>query len=222
MRCYSCESKIGRDEGHTGDKGTYYDGKALCETCYFDEPCATVLYGNSEDPRIISYARNETDGDFAVQWHSTDPWRGHYETKSDSYALVNTAELLAYHDSEQMLAKFDKRIRQLFDKNAIEYARVFARSSNVFYQNYDLYVKRDQSLLASLLVEKAKQEVDYRNPSWYKGIVFEEKALNRLSELFPEEKIETDHDAVKMVAKYGDRMFGELQKRIGEQRDNYG
>ena len=52
----------------------------------------------------------------------------------------------------------------MFDEHEIDYARVFARSSNVFYQNYDLYVKKDQALIAKLLVEKAKAEVDYDNP----------------------------------------------------------
>ena len=34
-----------------------------------------------------------------------------------------------------------EEIRELFDEHGIDYARVFARSSNVFYQNYDLYVR---------------------------------------------------------------------------------
>jgi len=53
---------------------------------------------------------------------------------------------------EDMLKNFDERIRELFDEHDIDYARVFARSSNVFYNNYDLYVKKDQELLGSLLV----------------------------------------------------------------------
>jgi len=63
-----------------------------------------------------------------------------------------------------MLKEFDERIRELFDNAGIECARVFARSSNVFYQNYDLYVKKDQELVGRLLVAKAKAEVDYNNP----------------------------------------------------------
>lgn len=55
---------------------------------------------------------------------------------------MNTAELLAWHESEKMLKDFDERIRELFDEHDIDYARVFARSSNVFYSNYDLYVKK--------------------------------------------------------------------------------
>jgi len=162
MKCSICDERVKRSETYFGDEGTFYEGKPLCESCYYeDEPCATVIYSNDEQPYIISETRNETEGDFRVKWHSTDPWRGYYEAMSEKYSLVNTAELLAWHESEKMLKDFDERIRELFDEHEIDYARVFARSSNVFYQNYDIYVKRDQALLAGLLVTKAKNDVDY-------------------------------------------------------------
>ena len=215
MRCSSCGERIGKDEAYHGDEGTLYSGKPVCQTCYDeDEPCATVFYGKDDTPYVISHARNETDGDFGASWQSTDAWRGHYETKSDKYELVNTAELLAYHESEQMLADFDKWIRRKFDEHDIDYARVFARSSNVFYQNYDLYVRKGQELPARLLVAEAKREADYDNPEWYKGIIFDEQALSKLTELFPEENIRTDYDAAKIVEKCGDGMISELQKRM--------
>jgi len=215
VKCTICDQRIKKSEAYFGDKGTFYEGKPLCETCYYeDEPAATVFYGRDDEPHIISYTRNETEGDFTVQWHSTDPWRGYYETKSEKYSLVNTAELLAYHESEQMLKEFDEKVRELFDGSGIEYARVFARTSNVFYQNYDLYVKKDQALLAGLLVAKAKGEVDYDNPKWYRNIVFDDDALTKLAELFPERSIKTDHDAVKLVEELGDETLTELQKRL--------
>jgi len=168
MKCYVCNERIRKSQAYFGDEGTFYEGKPLCESCYYeDEPCATVFYGKDDTPYTISNTRNETEGDFKVEWHSTDPWRGYYEAKSEKYALVNTAELLAYHESERMLKEFDERIREIFDEHKIDYARVFARSSNIFYKNYDLYVKKDQALIAHLLVAKAKQEVDYENPKWY-------------------------------------------------------
>ena len=217
MKCFICEKRIKKDEAYTGDEGTFYEGKPICETCYYeDEACATVLYKRDDEPHIISGTRNETEGDFAVEWHSTDPWRGYYKTKSENYSLVNTAELLAYHESEQMLKEFDEKIRELFDGSGIEYARVFARSSNVFYQNYDLYVKKDQALLAGLLVAKAKGEVDYENPKWYRNIVFDNEALTKLAKLFPEKNIKTDHDAVQLVKELGDNTLTELQKRLNK------
>lgn len=214
MKCSSCEGKI-EEEPFYGDENTFYEGKSLCEICYYeDEPCAVVLYNKDEERRIISGTRNETDGDFSVDWHSTDPWRGYYETKSENYSLVNTAELLSWHESEEMLKNFDDRIRAVFEEHEIDYVRVFARSSNVFYQNFDLYVKNDQALLGNLLVAKAKSEVDYDNPKWYKNILFDETSLNKLAELFPEYKIQTDHDASKLVNDYGENVLDELKKRL--------
>jgi len=217
VRCAVCDKRIKKAEAYVGDKGTPLEDKSLCETCYNeDEPAATVFYGRDEQPYIISEARNETEGDFSARWRSTDPWRGHYETKSEKYALVNTAELLAYHESEKMLKDFDEKIKELFDEHGIDYARVFARSSNLFYQNYDLYVKKEQELLGSLLVAKAKSEVDYENPKWYKNILFDEASLKKLTELFPEREIKTDYDAVKLVEELGGNISNELQKRLKE------
>jgi len=96
VRCYICGKKLRKSDVYLGDIGTPLEGKPLCEECYYEsEPCATVYYGEEDTPYIISEARNETDGDFRVKWHSTDPWRGYYEVESDKYSLVNIAELLA-------------------------------------------------------------------------------------------------------------------------------
>jgi len=214
-----CDVRVRKSDVYSGDLGTLYEGKPLCENCYYeDEPAATILYGRQEEPRIISNTRNETKGEFSIRWHSTDPWRGYYQTSSDKYSLVNTAELLAWHESEKMLKKFDDRVKQLFDSSGIEYARAFARSSNVFYQNYELWVKKEQAPFASLLVAKAKSEVDYDNPEWYRNIVFDESSLNKLAQLFPEREIKTDHDAVRLVQELGDKALDELQKRLKGRR----
>ncbi len=215
MRCSSCDSRIRKDESYRGDSGTLYENKPLCETCYYeDEPCATVLYGNDDTPYIISSTKNETDNDFEVQWHRTDPWRGYYETTSRSYSLVNTAELLAYHESEQMLAEFDEKIREEFDSHDIDYARVFARSSNVFCQNYDVYVKKEHAPLASLLVHSVKEGVAYENPNWYRNILFDEGTLSKIATLFPERIIETDKDAYTLVEDFGEGIVDEVQRRM--------
>lgn len=217
MKCSICDERIKKAEAYFGDADTLYENKPLCESCYYEnEPAATVFYRGDDQPYVISDTRNETDGGFRVKWHSTNPWRGYYETSSEKYGMVNTAELLAWHESEEMLKEFDERIRELFDDGGVHYARVFARSSNVFYQNYDLYVKRDQILLAGLLVAKAKSDIDYDNPKWYRNVVFDETALNKLAELFPERQIKTDHDAVKLVKELGDNALNELQKRMKE------
>jgi hypothetical protein len=219
VRCSICGEEI-EEEVCFGDKNTYYENKPLCDTCYYeDEPCATVLYKGDCIARTISNTRNETDGDFLVDWHSTDPWRGYYETKSEKYSLTNTAEFLAFHESEEMLANFDKRVRELFDEHDIDYARVFASSSNVFFQKYNLYVRKGQELVAALMVAKAKAEADYDNPKWYKNIVFDEDSLKKLSRLFPEHEIKTDFDATRLVEELGDNALSELQSRLRKNKD---
>jgi hypothetical protein len=220
VKCSACEEKIKKTEAYFGEKGTSYENKPLCESCYYeDEPCATVLYEKDDQPYVISHTRDETEGDFSVSWHSTDPWRGYYETKSEKYALVNTAELLSYHESEEMLKNFDDRIRELFDEHGLDYARVFARSSNVFYQNYDLFVKKEQEFLGRLLVVKVKAEVEYNNPKWYRNIVFDNDALDKLSQLFPERQIKTDYDATRLIEELGDNALPELQNRLRENKN---
>ena len=118
MKCSICGRRIKRSKAYFGDEDTLYERKPLCESCYYeDEPAATVFYGRDKQPYIISSTRNETNGDFKVEWHSTDPWRGYYKTKSEKYSLINTAELLAWHESEKMLKEFDEKIRELFDEH---------------------------------------------------------------------------------------------------------
>ena len=148
-----------------------------------------------------------------VKWKSTDPWRGYYIVESEKYAMVNTAELLAYHESGAMLEEFDQRIRKLFDEAHLDYARVFARSSNVFYQNYELFVRKDQLLFGSLLVAKAKGEVDYGNPKWYRNILFDENTLVKISELFPEYNIRTDKDVMMIINEVAEELLPRLNKK---------
>jgi hypothetical protein len=64
------------------------------------------------------------------------------------------------------------------------------------------------------LVEKTKDEVDYSNPKWYRNIVFDEEALNKLTELFPERQIKTDYDATELLEELGDEALTELQSRL--------
>lgn len=113
-----------------------------------------------------------------------------------------------------MLAKFVKLIQTQFEKHGIVYARVFARSSNVFYQNYDLFVRKDRILLASLLVQRAKDEVSYNDPKWYRNIIFDSDALKTLARLFPEYKIKRDTDALKVVEVYGEKIIDEIGRRM--------
>ena len=217
--CEICEQKIDEEAGNyaLGDPKTMYAGKTICDTCYYeDEPNATILFGEDDEPKVITSCRNETDGNFETKWVSTDAWRGYYEVLSETYVRVNSAELLSGHESEKMLAEFDKSIQGAFKDANIDYGRVFARSSNVFYTNFELFVRRDQIFLAHLLLTKVKREVGYDDPKWYRNIIFDQDALKTLTKLFPERKIKRDSDAVKIVETYGDEIVNEIQRRMQE------
>jgi hypothetical protein len=219
MSCSICADKLEENNSYIGDRHTPYEDKLLCEICYYEsDPSAVVLYKNDDTPYIITDTRNETEGDFVTQWKSTDPWRGYYETRSKKYTRINSAELLAWHESEQVVKNFDDRIQELFDEHDIDYARIIARTSNVFYQNYDLYVKKDQAILGHLLVNKVKNEVDYYNPKWYRNILFDEESLEKLADLFPEKEIQTDHDAIKLIKDLGKDALDEIRDRVKEYR----
>lgn len=62
-----------------------------------------------------------------------------------------------------------------------------------------------------LLVAKAKAEVDYNNPKWYRNVIFDDNALNMLAELFPERGIKTGYDAANLINEFGDNILVELQ-----------
>ena len=208
LKCSICEDIVEKQDTFYGDAHTAYEQKPLCEICYYEsEPNASLIYSQDEQLHIISDTRNETDGEFRVRWKSTDPWRGYYLVESERYSLVNTAELLSYHESAGMLEDFDSRIRELYDESNLEYVRAFTRSSNVFYQNYELFVKKDQILFGSLLVAKAKTEVDYDNPKWYRNILFDEEMLTKLDHMFPERELKVDADVLNLVKDYGDKII---------------
>jgi len=215
MKCYNCENKIEGDV-YTGDIGTPLEGRSLCEECYENgDPCAVVFYNQDDAPHRISTSMNETDGEFRVKWRSTDPWRGFYKAYSDNYTPLNSAQILNGHPSQEMLAEFDERTKELFDENGIDNARAFSRSSNPNVHHFDIYARNDQVPIAEQLVNEAKKDVDYDNPKWYRNILFDESTLNILSRLFPERKIQTDFDAASLVDEYGPEIMDEVRKRVG-------
>jgi len=218
VRCTICNDIVKKAQLYRGDRGTEYEGKPLCPDCYDDgDFSAVVMYGRDEEPKVISRTRNDTEGDFRVKWVSTDPWRGYYEIESDAYARVHQADSLHGHESQTVLKGFDSRIMELYDDRGIEYARALARSSNVFYGRYSLFVRKEQAAPGAVLVGAAKAEVDFDNPRWQRNIIFDEATLGEVAKLFPERGIQTDFDVVKLAKDYGEGLMDELDKRTKKQ-----
>ena len=219
MRCTICKGNVKKAHLYNGDPGTAYEGKPLCDACYYEnDAIAVVMYGRDEEPHVISGTRNETDGDFRASWRSIDPWRGYYEVESEKYAMMNKADALTGHESQGMLKSFDDRVRELYDERGVGYARAIVRTSNVFCSQYDLFVVKEHAPLGVVLVGVAKAEVDYDNPRWQRNIIFGEAELREVARLFPERGIQTDHDVVRLVKDYGEGLMDELDKRTKEDR----
>jgi len=128
------------------------------------EPEATVYYGDSEEPEVITQYRDDTDGDFQTKWHSTDPWRGYFDiVPSKDWKLVHTDCSLAYSQDEAELKQFDETLRKTLDKLGIKYARVFSRTSNVFSGGYDFFVEAGKADKVSGLVKLLA--VKFRDPA---------------------------------------------------------
>jgi hypothetical protein len=225
LTCQICGEVIKRDEDNNGlyygEEGTDYEGKPFCETCYYeDEPCATVYYdGDSDEPKFISSCRNETEGDFTVEWHRTDPWRGYYELKSDTYVEVFTDAILSGHESEEMLKRLYDIVMERFDEEGIEFARAFCRSSNVFMTSLEIWVKKDllQLMKAHIIISQAKDAVDFDNDLYKTGILIPRENLEKFKVLLGDKyEVKTDNDLANLVAWRGQNLIGEIMEAAGK------
>ncbi|GAH67698.1 unnamed protein product, partial [marine sediment metagenome] len=162
--------------------------------------------------------RNETDGDFRVKWHSTDPWRGYYECESGEYVEVFTDAILSGgHESEEMLKKLYDRVLERFDQEDIGFARVFCRSSNVFFTSLEIWVRRDfvQLLKAHAIIARTKGEVDYDNTLYSTGILFPRENLGKFKALLGKKyEITTDKGLADLAAEKGDSLLAELVEAV--------
>ena len=214
--CSMCDEPIkNQDEVYFGDTATHYEGKPLCEICYYeDEPIATVYYRSEDEPYLISHTRNDTEGDFRAIWHSTDPWRGYFEVESERYAKAFSDTILAYHESEEMLKELNDRVIERYMNAGIDFARVFPRTSNLFATGYDIWVDRsfEKLFIAHAMLEQEKREVGYDDPIYSTGILFDRETLNKLQTVLGNKyQIEKDSDVMKLVEEKGEDLLEEIK-----------
>jgi hypothetical protein len=141
--------------------------EAVCERCKETieseaEPMATVVFSENPDVALqITDYRDDTEGEFKVNWYSTSAWRGYFKVTSDNWALMQSdCSLWGSYDSSQ-LEEFDQKFRELLDSKGIRWARVISRTSNVFSAGYDFFVEKDRADEATLY--KVFLAVKYRD-----------------------------------------------------------
>jgi len=143
--CSECE-KIFEDSELTYFKKA---NKRLCDSCEPDiihddklEPPITAVYNGEEITRTVGYYHDDTMGDFDFEWKGTG-YGGHYDViPSGSWINVVNDNILAYSGDEQDLKEFSDILEKLMQENHIQYAIVFARSSNLFSTGYDMFIKK--------------------------------------------------------------------------------
>jgi hypothetical protein len=219
--CACCDEQIpDKHQVYTGEPKTHYEGKTLCESCFYDsDPIATIFYGRDTEPRHITMARNETRGDYKADWHSTDPWRGYYQLSSDKYTRIFSDAILSYHESEAMLKELDDKAMSEFDSRNIEYTRAFLRTSNVFSTGYDIWVRKqpEQIFIAHFTIQKIKKEVNFDNPLYSTGILMGREEFGKLQRLLKGKyELEIDRDLMKLMNERGGELLDEIQKLYQE------
>lgn len=217
ITCNICDELIeDRENFYLGDQDTHYEGKPLCETCYYeDEPIATVFYRDGEEPHYISHTRNETEGDFKATWHSTDAWRGYYEMESEKYTRVFSDTILAYHESEVMLKELNDLIIQEYMTRNIDFARVFPRTSNLFATGFDIWTEKNFEKLfqAYAILQDVKKQVNYDDPLYSTGIIFDRETLGKFQSLLGSKyQVERDTDVMELVKEKGSDLLEEIKQ----------
>ena len=149
-KCASCWEKvidIARDCGiDYVENGLHTEKGWICQGCLEHEECeppATVFFDDDDYPHAVGEFINYTDGDFKVEWHSIDGWRGYYEVKSDKWVKIHDDCILSGSEDSEELKKFDEELQECLRKLGIRYARVFTRTSNIFSMGYDFFVRKE-------------------------------------------------------------------------------
>jgi len=123
--------------------------------------------------------------------------------------------ILAYHESEAMLKELNDHLMGLYDDHEIEFARVFARTSNVFSTGLEFWVRDEpeQVVVARLILQAVKQKVDYDDALYSTGIIMPREQLHQLRALlggrYP---LESDQQLMDLVQQKGEELVDEIQE----------
>jgi len=120
----------------------------ICERCREEdsrEPKATVHTNMARRPLRIAEYTNETEYEieptFEAEWVSTDGWRGYHTIEApDGWKKVSADNILTSWNDKKKNKKYDK-MKEECEELGINYAIVSSRTSNVFSNNADFYVK---------------------------------------------------------------------------------
>ena len=158
-KCISCEEKINEDS----DYYNYTDeGDIICEDCYdsdLENPVTIIdnkgdKYYKGEYVFMDKYGDNysipDVLKDYAdlVDYKRTDGWRGYYEGKPPiGYKCIENRWFSGFdgHNMNDLMFRFHQIIENCSDiLEGFDYFYAILPTSNVFSQNFELYIKENQ------------------------------------------------------------------------------
>ncbi len=145
------EDPVYFDNGYTG---IHEDCVSDIESDDRSSPQLTVYYShNIDQPNSVGRYHDDTEGDFEPQYNSIDAWRGTISPISKNYTSIHNDGIKAFSPEEEDQEKFLEKTIDALDEEDIEYAVVYAASSNVFFTRQDIFIKNED-------VDKAKKVLD--------------------------------------------------------------
>jgi hypothetical protein len=141
------------------DEHTEHEGEPICDDCYCQEvsdaPAVIHYNGNEDSPQVLTYVRDDTNGDFRLHYHRIDGWRGYFTVTSEKYEQVQSDTLLMMHSSLGSIEARHNFIYSKFKEVGIQYAQVFCRTSNVCSSLIDIWVLKADLARAQKICEEA-------------------------------------------------------------------
>ncbi|MHC1567670.1 MAG: hypothetical protein ACXQTD_08215 [Candidatus Syntropharchaeia archaeon] len=221
-KCISCgltPNEIIREYGKDAvENGYHLEDGFLCAPCAeydLSEAPLVVYHGREEYPRRIGHYISDywLDGEmapFSFEWVPVDSWRGRYRVvPREGLVEVFSDSILHGHESEVMLKALDDIVMEVFDREGVDYYRVFSRTSNLFCTCFGIYVERDREQFGREVVEAVKRYVNYDDPVFSTGILFprDEPAEFTLGNERAVEECGVSEDIKKMVIEAGRKVL---------------
>jgi hypothetical protein len=183
VKCECCDKEMGYDEYHnsasTGDEGTTYEGKTLCESCYSeDQPETTLRIFDAEHPDgegeygdtvfEVGSTRNATadNGDIGL-WRThrerIDGWRSYVKVDPPKdWVEFHGDTSLSGSADERELKRFDLYLRKALIARGVRLVRACSITTNVFSNSVDYFVEREHAAAAKKIAEKLAKA--FRDP----------------------------------------------------------
>jgi len=104
------------------------------------------------------------------EWRSTDPWRGYYDPRlGDGWTRLHTDGVLHWSADAEELARFHEEMKRILWEAGVEFAVCYGTTSNLFWTNYDIYVRAPEDELKALaiLIQVQQLRLRHRDPDRY-------------------------------------------------------